>query len=345
MIEKFRGEDYIMHRYEGNPIITAENFPVPVVSVFNCGQVMYEGKYVLLIAAIYKERNELGSLAGIHVAMSEDGINFDINPEAFCKYRDWAPNVPGNYDCWIIDPRVTQIGDTYYIVRPGQVKPPRGRDIGPCALLEKTKDFKTLEFVECIALPINRVPCLFPEKINGDYVRLDRPYGLPRVSPPGHPLDDELTYGMWISYSPDMIHWGRHRPFFNASVSFANYKVGPTPPIKTKDGWLEIFHGVYKEDRQWCYNLSAMLMDLEDPQKIIGVLDKPILTPNADYEIFGRAENVVFACGALANEEKDEIRIYYGAADERIGLAVGSLSELLSELKKNPPELLEDYKK
>jgi beta-1,4-mannooligosaccharide/beta-1,4-mannosyl-N-acetylglucosamine phosphorylase len=88
-----------------------------------------------------------------------------------------------------------------------------------------------------------------------------------------------------------------------------------------------------------------MLLDLEDPTKIIGVLDKPILTPNEDYEIYGRAENVTFACGAIVNEEKDEIRIYYGAADERIALATGSLSELLSELKKNPPELLDAYKK
>lgn len=345
MIEKFRGDEYIMHRYKDNPIITAENFPVPAVSVFNCGQTMYEGKYVLLIAAIYKQRNEEGSLTGIHVAMSEDGINFDINPEPLCKYRDWAPDVPGRYDGWIIDPRVTKIDDTYYIVRPGQVHPPIGRDIGPCALLEKTKDFKTLEFVECIALPINRVPCLFPEKINGDYVRLDRPYGLARVKAPGHSLDDELTHGMWISYSPDMIHWGRHRPFLYPCNSFANYKVGPTPPIKTKDGWLEIFHGVYIENREWCYSLSAMLMDLNDPTKIIGILDKPILTPDEDYEIYGRAENVTFACGAIADEEKDEIRIYYGAADERIALAVGSLSELLSELKKNPPELLDAYKK
>ena len=345
MIEKFRGEEYIMHRYNKNPIITAEDFPVPAVSVFNCGQVMFEGKYLLLIAAIYKQRNAAGSNTGIHVATSEDGINFDINPEPLCKCRDWAPNIPGNYDSWIIDPRVTKIDDTYYIVRPGQCHPLNGRDIGPCALLEKTKDFKTLEFVECISLPLNRVPCLFPEKINGDYVRLDRPYGLARVSPPGHTLDDELTHGMWISYSPDMIHWGRHRPFFYPCNSYANYKVGPTPPIKTKDGWLEIIHGVYKENREYCYSLSAMLLDLENPEKILGVLDKPILTPNEDYEIYGRSGNTTFACGAIVYEEKDESRIYNGAADERIGLAIGSLSELLSELKKNPPELLDAYKK
>jgi hypothetical protein len=171
--------------------------------------------------------------------------------------------MPGRFDSWVIDPRVTKMGDTYYVVRPGQCHPLDGKDIGPCALLYKTKDFKTAEFIECISLPLNRVPCLFPEKINGDYVRLDRPYGLARVCPPGHPLDDQLTHGMWISYSPDMIHWGRHRPFLYPCMSYANYKVGPTPPIKTKDGWLEIIHGVSKENRESGGGKWVSLVELE----------------------------------------------------------------------------------
>lgn len=340
MIEKFRGEEYIMHRYKDNPIITAENFPVPAVSVFNCGQTMFEGKYLLLIAAIYKEETKEGNLTGIHVALSEDGINFDINPEPLFKSVDWTNGAKGIYDGWVIDPRVTKIDDTYYIVRPAQIRPPVGRGIGPGDLLFKTKDFKTAELIECIALPPNRVPCLFPEKINGMYARIDRPYSVVRVSEPGHSLDDDTTHGMWISYSPDLKFWGMHRPLLYPCMSYANYKVGPTPPIKTKDGWLEIIHGVYKENREWCYSLSAILLDLEEPTKIIGILDKPILTPNEDYEIYGRSGNTTFACGAIADEEKDEIRIYYGAADERIGLAIGSLSELLSELKNSPLENL-----
>ena len=329
MIELFRDEEYIMHRHTGNPIITTDNFPVPSVRVFNCGQTVYEGKTVLLIAAQYKEKHN-GSLTGIHLAMSEDGINFDISKKPFCAKTDWAGDFPLNCDCWVIDPRITKIDDTYYIVRPAQVE-----KVGPAAALEKTKDFKSLEFVECISLPNNRVPCLFPEKINGQYVRLDRPYSVLRLDREkgGHPLDDQLLGGMWISYSPDMIYWGRHRPLFYPPLSFANYKVGPTPPIKTKEGWLEIIHGVYKENREWCYSLGAILLDLEDPSKVIGVLDKPILTPNEPYETDGLTKNVIFSCGAIADEKKDEIRIYYGACDECIGLAVGSLSELINELK------------
>ena len=105
---------------------------------------------------------------------------------------------------------------------------------------------------------------------------------------------------------------------------YANYKVGPTPPIKTKDGWLEIIHGVYLENRELCYSIGAILLDLEDPSKIISVLDHWILTPTEEYELRGRADNTVFACGAIADEENDSIKIYYGAADECIGLAEGN---------------------
>lgn len=333
MIDKFRGEEYIMHRYKKNPIITVKDFPLPATRVFNCGQTTYQGKTVLLIAAQYTERIN-GSLTGIHVAMSDDGVNFQIEKEPFCKKNDWAGEFPLNCDGWVIDPRITKIDDTYYIVRPAQIE-----KVGPAAVVEKTKDFKTLEFVECISMPSNRVPCLFPEKINGMYVRLDRPYSVLRLEDKGgHPLDDQLLGGMWISYSPDMIFWGKHRPLFYPPLSFANYKVGPTPPIKTKDGWLEIIHGVYKENREWCYSLGAILLDLDDPSKVIGVLDHWILTPCEPYETDGLTKNVVFSCGAIADEETDTIRIYYGAADECIGLATGSLSELLAAVKSGKPK-------
>lgn len=333
MITKFRDEEYIMHRHEKNPIITVKDFPVPSKAVFNCGQTMYQGKTVLLIAANYLKADKNGSTTGIHVAMSDDGVNFDINPEPLFSKRDWSGTDVLPCDTWVIDPRVTKIDDTYYIIRPAQC-----RNTGPAAVIEKTKDFKTAEFIECIALPSNRVPCLFPEKINGMYMRLDRPYNPAKIDPAGggHKLDDQWIGGMWISSSPDLVFWGKHRPLFYPPLSFANYKVGPTPPIKTKDGWLEIIHGVYKENREWCYSLGAILLDLEDPTKVTHVLDHWILTPTEPYETDGLVENVVFACGAIVEEELDRIRIYYGAADECIGLATGKLSELMDALKASP---------
>ena len=331
MIEKLRGPENIMHRNDANPIITVEDFPVPVDAVFNCGQTMYNGQTILLIAALYKEENASGSITGIHVARSNDGINFEIDKEPFCYKRDWAGNCPGNYDCWVIDPRITKIDDTYYIIRPAQVS-----NSGPAAVLEKTKDFKTCEFVDCIALPSNRVPCLFPEKIGDYYVRLDRPYNLhDQEEPECIPDSEQLRAGIWISYSPDLIFWGKHRPLvYPESISkYANWKMGPTPPIKTKEGWLEIIHGVFKGNSEFCYSIGVMLLDLDDPQKIIGVSDNWILTPTESYETNGRVENVVFPCGAIADHETDTLRIYYGAADTCIGLATGKISELVAACK------------
>ncbi len=311
--------EFILHRSEHNPLISPTDFPGGIAdSVMNCGQVIHDGKVTLLVAVIYRGRLN-GAEAGIHVATSEDGIHFEINPEPLCKPVDWAPGWK-EMDRWVIDPRVTKIDDTYYIMRPGQCRP----TLAPVALLEKTKDFKSVEYMGCVALPENRVPCLFPEKVNGRYVRLDRPYAT-KNTPQG---------GIWISYSPDLIHWGDHKPLLMPWGAYFGLKVGPTPPIKTKHGWLEIFHGVWRNCANDRYSLSAMLLDLEDPSKIIGKMESWILTPQADYERLGNVNNVVFACGALADEEKDEIRVYYGAADEHVCLATGSLSELIDACKK-----------
>lgn len=331
MITKLRGSENIMHRNKENPIITVDDFPVPAHAVFNCGQTMYNGQTILLIAAYYKEARPSGSTTGIHVAKSNDGIHFEIEKEPLFDKREWAGNCPGNFDCWVIDPRVTKIDDTYYIVRPAE-----SVEVGVAALLEKTKDFKTCEFVDCISLPSNRVPCLFPEKIGGYYVRLDRPFNQhENEEPECVPDTEKQKAGIWVSYSPDLVFWGKHRPLIypEAIPNYANWKMGPTPPIKTKDGWLEIIHGVYKENGEFCYSIGAMLLDLENPQKIIGVTRDWILTPTEPYETNGRVDNVVFPCGAIADIETDTIRIYYGAADTCIGLATGKLSELIAACK------------
>lgn len=305
--------EFIMHRHPANPIIEPKDFPIPADSVMNCGQAYYNGKIVLLVACWYRGLLN-GNASGIHVAMSEDGIHFDIDPKPLCSKTDWCGE-GFNYDDWVIDPRLTQIGDEYYICRPGQ------GPLGPCALLEKTKDFKTTEFLGCIALPPNRVPCLFPEKINGKYVRFDRPMWKDGGE-------------IWISYSPDLIHWGEHKPVLAPGYPPCfQSKVGPTPPVKTKHGWLEIFHGTVMSCDNTRYSMGAMLLDLEDPSKIIGITKSWIMTPQAQYELTGHVSNVVFPCGCLVDEEKDEIRIYYGAADERVCLATGSLSELIDACK------------
>ena len=299
-------------RYEKNPIITPESIPGAYMT-FNCGQTMYKGKTILLVAVVMKN----SSFPSIWIAESDNGYDFKFRDKPFIERSD----VPflHDLDTWTIDPRVTYVpeDDMYYIMRP------LSSSWGCSAVLGKTKDFEKYEDIEIIALPNNRVPCLFPGKIDGKYVRLDRPY-CTKV-----PSYNENA-NIWISYSTDLIHWGEHRPLLKPWILWNSNKIGPTPPIRTKKGWLEIIHGVQSNTVVPArYSIGAVLLDLKDPAKVIGKTNSPILTPDAPYEYMGTVPNVVFPCGAIGDEEKDELRLYYGAGDTYIGLATGKLSEIV----------------
>jgi len=311
-------QEFGLKRHESNPILAPRDFP-GAEAVFNCGQTTYKGKTILLVAVMLKGQPH----PRIHVAESEDGVRFSIRPEPFIQRSSVAHIAP--LDHWPIDTRVTYFAeeDVYYIMRPGN------SEHGCAGILGRTKDFETYEDLEVIALPHNRVPSLFPEKINGSYARLDRPYSLV-----GDPHNHEQYGHIWISFSPDLIHWGRHRPLLKPWMPWNSTKIGPTPPIKTKDGWLVIIHGVMQSCTGSRYSLGAMLLDLSDPTRLIGKTNSAILYPDAPCEFMGRVPNVVFACGAIADPEEDRLRVYYGAADTCIGLATGRISEIVDLCKK-----------
>ena len=304
--------DTLLKRHPNNPIISPKDFSYgPADQVFNPGQCMYKGKTLLLLSV----RLCNTKYAQAHVAISDDGINFEIEEKPLFKV-DFEQKF-GELDMHPIDFRITQMGDTYYIMRPGN------SDWGCMAMLFKTKNFKSVEAMEIVALPNNRVPCLFPEKINGEYVRLDRPYS------PGAPYEKSFA-NIWISKSPDLIHWGQHRPLLKRGFTmWSGLKVGPTVPIKTEKGWLEIVHGVQECFSSWRYSLGAILLDLENPEKIIGEMKSYILTPEAEYEHMGAVPDVVFATGAIADLDKRKLRVYYGGADTCVCLAEGNLDEII----------------
>ena len=171
-----------------------------------------------------------------------------------------------------------------------------------------------------LSVPDNRNMVLFPEKINGMYYKLDRPYDYPSSS----------SGEIWISESPDLIHWGNFRPVLHQGYKFWNtVKIGPTPAIKTDKGWLEIIHGVANTAGGTYYYIGAILLDLNEPWKVIGKTNSYVLKPELQNELHGNSDNTVFACGAIADYDKDQIRLYYGGCDESINLAVGSISELV----------------
>ena len=244
-------EEFLLKRYEGNPILKPTDFP-GADGVRNCGQTTLGDETILLVSIDHRS-NVYRGVRGrtTHVARSKDGIRFTINPEPFLQTPRAEENpLRHTLDGHPIDTRVTRIGETYYIIHPG------GSGWGCCAFLGKTTDFSKYEFIEVIALPDNRVPCLFPAMIKGKYYRIDRPY---RV---GITNDTHRMGNLWIASSPDLIHWGCFRPLLQAGfVSWGSVKVGPTPPIKTGAGWLTILHGVTHSCAGARYHLGAMLLD------------------------------------------------------------------------------------
>jgi len=260
----------------------------------------------------------LTSISHLRVARSMDGISFEI--------EDTAAISPANeYETFgIEDPRISFIDGRYYISYVG-VSP-----LGVTSCLASTKDFKSFERHGVIFCPENKDVVLFPERIDGKYYALHRPVS---------PLFKRQE--IWIAESPDLLCWGNHRYLMGPRAeSWEEIKIGASavpfkidPPScfrKKAGGWLEIYHGVRQKPENNRYCLGAVLLDAKQPWKVIARSDKPILEPQADYEIKGFFGNVVFTCGLLY--EDDKLKIYYGVADTAICYAELPLEECLKGL-------------
>lgn len=251
----------------------------------------------------------LTSLSHFRIARSTDGINFvvDEKPTILPRSKD---------ESWgIEDPRITKIDDTYYINYTSV------SENGAATSLITTKDFKQYEHKGIIFAPENKDVAIFPEKINGKYYAFNRPV----PSAIGNP-------DMWMATSPDLLYWGEQEIFYKVgNASWENGRIGGgAVPFLTEKGWIKIYHAADKND---CYCLGAFLLDKDDPRKIIGKTAKPILTPSKDYEINGFFGNVVFTCGAIV--EGETVKVYYGAADDKICLAETTINELLQMILYN----------
>jgi predicted GH43/DUF377 family glycosyl hydrolase len=253
----------------------------------------------------------LTSISHLRIARSTDGINFVIDSAPALSPAD-------EYESFgTEDPRITLIDGTYWI----NYTAVSARGISTA--LASTRDFRTFDRHGIIFSPPNRDVTIFPEKIGGRYAALHRPMA-------GEPGEQAI----WSASSADLLDWGRHRYVAGARAEgWDNSKIGGGAVpfrVRTKDhdGWLAVYHGVTASPTT--YSLGALLLDAEDPSKIIGRSSEPILAPEAEYERSGFFDGVVFTCGLLA--EDDRVRIYYGAADGVTAVADLSLDEILAGL-------------
>lgn len=257
---------------------------------------------------VYEEKYYLTTLSYLRLVYSSDGIHFQESPEYPPIFGKGSSESFGIEDC-----RVTQIGDKYYLTYTKVSA--NGVGVG----LMITSDWKHFERKGMIFPPHNKDCAIFDEKINGRYYALHRP-----SSP-------ELGGNyIWIAESPDMVHWGNHTCLaLTRKNKWDSVRIGAgASPIKTPEGWLVVFHGANSESR---YCLGALLLDLNDPSKVIGRSDAPIMEPIMEYEKTGFFGNVVFTNGHLV--EEDTITLYYGASDEVICAAKLSVKEILKLVK------------
>ncbi len=295
-------------RYQGNPILTAGDIPQQAgYYILNPGAVKVNGEYLLLVDVFHREGGII-----LWAARSRDGYHFAFDPEPL----KW----PESFDYWeengVYDPRITKIEDDYLIVF-GSHNNALGTRVG----IVKTHDFRTFERISVGSEINNRNGALFPEKINGKYCRLDRPFGGGEQSP----------CDMWMSFSPDLVYWGESRPVMASRPGhWDQLKLGAgAPPIRTDQGWLILYHGVSSSCDGSIYSLFAALLDSDEPWKVIARGKRPLLFPQTPYERVGRAGNVVFTCNAIV-EADHTVKIYYGAADHCIGVAEMALDDIIA---------------
>ncbi len=305
MLQVATGRD-LLHRYEGNPLLTAEDVSIRCNTVFNGTPVKINGEYLMLTRIEGQQGYSFFALA-----RSSDGLNFEVDPEP-CM----VPSQDGPWQEWeehgIEDPRLTIIDGKAYIVYTVV-----GRH-GHCIALASTDDFINYERIAVISEPGNKDGVLFPEKINGLYARLDRPIG-------------KGIGSVWISYSPDLISWGRSEFVFGPRARYwDSFRIGASaPPILTDHGWLEIYHGVRMTSAGPIYRVGSIMLDRDNPTRVIGRCLPALLSPRENYERIGDVGNVVFACGAIV-EDDGEVKVYYGAADASICVASAHIDEIIA---------------
>jgi predicted GH43/DUF377 family glycosyl hydrolase len=195
---------------------------------------------------------------------------------------------------------------------------------GPLVSLATTEDFKTFKRFGVVMPPDDKDASLFPKKFGGRYVLLHRP----------SPTNYLLGANIWISYSPDLKHWGDSSVLLPARKGswWDAYKVGLGPqPIETPEGWLIIYHGVRSTAAGSLYRLGLALLDLDNPGKVIRRCGEWVFGPNEYYERVGDVPDVTFPCGVVLRG--DELIMYYGAADTTMAIATASLKEVLEFVK------------
>ncbi len=293
--------EFPVWRYTENPIIERDSIKNSN-SIFNSAVVPFKTGFAGVFRVDLTTREQK-----LVTGFSDDGIHWKLNNKFI-------------FDGY--DPRVCEIDGSYYLSWVKTLKNKLGTVIG----IAKTENFESFEEMEPATLPVSRNGVLFPRKIDGKYMLFTRPCDK------GH-----TPYGdIFLSQSPDLMYWGKHRHVISPENIWEATKVGAGPtPIETDEGWLCFYHGVTTSCNGFTYSMGAMITDINEPWKVLHRANCYLLNPRTAYECIGDVPNVVFPCSTLTDSETGRIAIYYGAADTVVALAFCDVSEIVEYIKEN----------
>lgn len=306
-----RGPD-IVYRWEGNPVISPETVGFRLADICNAGVVKTGREYVLLVTV-----QGLQGFYSIHTARSTDGYHFEFEQEPLMGPSGETPD-PSCDEEGVMDARITPFGVSFYVVYNVV-----GRN-GYRLALAQTADFRSINRLGIISEPDTKGGALFPEMINGKYARLERPWE---------------GGSIWLSYSEDLVYWGESQFVMGPRGGFWDLnRVGAaTPPMRIDPGWFFIYYGIKETSAGPLFRLGAAILDHDNPKRVVGRTNVPILSPRTALERLGDVPNLVFSCGALI-EPDGEVKVYYGAANSCICLGLTSVDEIVRACSESAKE-------
>lgn len=317
-------------RSKDNPLLLPNTAnPWEAEAVFHASPLKVQNQYIMPYRAIslehLHEKKRL-KLSTIGICKSGDGIHFKKRRQFITPQKDWE-----KYGCE--DPRMTYLEDKYYIIYTAISDwPPRTDNIK--IALAISHDLESISD-RYLVTPFNaKAGCMFPEKINGKYSML---LTVHTDNPPAQICLAQFDTLEQIWNKDWWMKWYKNYKDYALGIYYTendHVEVGASP-VRTKDGWVLIFSYIqnyFKDDR--IFRIDALLLDLDNPQQLIGQTVDPLLVPEEQYETYGMVPNVIFPSGAYI--EEGQFFIYYSACDTTVCRASITLNDLLDELKHNP---------
>ncbi len=305
-------------RHPSNPILTVDDVPYPANTAFNPGAARVNGETVLLVRV-----EDLRGISSLLVARSADGVTgWRVDERPLLE-----PDPDHPEEVWgCEDPRIVFLPEReeWAITYTAYSR------LGPLVSLAMTKDFREVERLGPVMPPDDKDAALFSRRFDGRWMLIHRPAPL------------RGSAHIWVSYSPDLRHWGDHALLLEAREGAwwdaVKIGLGP-PPLATPEGWLMMYHGAHTTASGPIYRVGLALLDLAHPEIVLRRSDEWVLAPITNYEAVGDVDKVIFPNGWVLDEAADRLALYYGAGDSVVGLAEARFSEVMDYMRAAPLHL------